>query len=460
MESPKASNITIYITSPAVFNDLMKIDSHPTSRTILKITDYQILEAILHQLLLYETTPTFILAPLDDTNSIHPFQKTAAESAEEIRTESEYAQNRLLPFIPTFSKDLHYFQFKSNTRPLRFDAYCRKILKGQEQDRLEALNLTKLNEIWLGNATFFTHESYVLSANLTNKGLPKSSPLDATHYKTHALNLKILCRNLQSRETLAGYKTMFITNETCSNCNEKETPQHVFVCTYTQANYHTIYSQTKTYLQEELQIYFQSKKAKNPTLASYPQDYHERILKELNIDSPQFLRDNQAQGVIIKINKFKENIDLQTPFPSHIWLYTLAMGCYQRSFDIKIWRPRTAIVMKENSDNKKEYDRQRRNTQRQAPNNNSDSTDSSLITSSADNNKAYAAALRDNSSSEISIPRNPIRPNPHPPIPSSPAPESTSPQLDFHSNIYPLSSNLMKLSHYNPDYQIEIFTKL
>lgn len=307
LESPKASNITIYITSPAVFNDLMKIDSHPTSRTILKITDYQILEAILHQLLLYETTPTFILAPLDDTNSIHPFQKTAAESAEEIRTESEYAQNRLLPFIPTFSKDLHYFQFKSNTRPLRFDAYCRKILKGQEQDRLEALNLTKLNEIWLGNATF-THESYVLSANLTNKGLPKSSPLDATHYKTHALNLKILCRNLQSRETLAGYKTMFITNETCSNCNEKETPQHVFVCTYTQANYHTIYSQTKTYLQEELQIYFQSKKAKNPTLASYPQDYHERILKELNIDSHQFLRDNQAQGVvdIIKINKFKE----------------------------------------------------------------------------------------------------------------------------------------------------------
>jgi hypothetical protein len=345
------------MTSIGALKDIAIIGSHPTTRQVLKISDYQLVEAITNQLSLFETYPTISMI-MNDSQAPAKLSRTLSN---ESRLESEIGQSVIYPFktLTPYERDYHLFQMQPLGNFTRFDSYCRKILLEQNQRALERQNLAHLNKVWDGLA-IFTHDRYLLSAKLTFSGLTRSSTLDVSHYKTQGFNMKTLLRDLQSRDQLFQYKNMFIFNKNCVKCGKLETQQHIYECSYTVESYQRVYSQTKEYFSALLRNYWDENHDKK-SVQNYPDEYCSKILEILRIDKSEFLKDIQAQGVanLHKLAVLAFKVKLISPFPSHEWLYLQALGCFKRSLEVTIWRPRTAYMMKENSENKKKHNRRK-----------------------------------------------------------------------------------------------------
>jgi hypothetical protein len=84
----------ISMTSIGAIKDIAIIGSHPTTRQVLKISDYQLVEAITNQLSLFETYPTISMI----TNDPQAPAELSRTLSNESSLESEIGQSVIYPF--------------------------------------------------------------------------------------------------------------------------------------------------------------------------------------------------------------------------------------------------------------------------------------------------------------------------------------------------------------------------
>jgi hypothetical protein len=337
------------------------MDCQISSREILKMKDYPIMEKIKREMKRFETRP--ILHKIKSHSGENIKHEEADELAKQARSELRIQNEDISIYKtgPDLQRDLHIF-LSDSTEPHRLDSYPRGYISDTSQALLKASNTKRLERRWVPE---FPLPDYTGTSATLTLALDRDDHLDCSNYQVQSFRIGSINKNLQTLDKLQTYKFWNRSASHCVMCDEREENQsHIFECQYVKDNIDDLITNTTEFARHELR--------KRCSKKNVP--YYDELEKALLAVKDTFFQDSkenflasaEARGLIsqeIKENAAKriETITLKIKLPTKGWLLSLISAAWTRSLYELYWKPRTCILFRENHEatNAKEKERLR-----------------------------------------------------------------------------------------------------
>ena len=342
------TKLNIYSDSDITINAVALImNDQLSSRNILKIEDYPIIEKIKHEMNRFETRPILHKVKSHSGHTIHDEVDALSKQA---RAEYTLPYTDITPYKigTSLDRDLHLY-ISEEQNPHRLDSYPRSFLSRRLQNDLKVSNIKRLERRWVPGFQLPDYQSTTTALTLA---LDRDDHLDCSNYQVHSFRIGCINKNLQTLDKLQTYSFWNRNESKCVMCDDKEEEQdHIFECKHVKDNINDLKSSSANFARQEIQKRCAKKNAPyNNSLEIALQE----ILNTFFQDSPDnFLASPEARGLLTpnsneRAAKSIETITLKIKLPSKNWLLSLVSASWTRALYELYWKPRTCILFREN----------------------------------------------------------------------------------------------------------------
>jgi ribonuclease HI len=229
--APKHVPLHIHCDSQAAINAIKAMTDNPTQREKIKICDYPLVEAIVHEFHQFTITPKLIKVRAHTGIELNEEADKAAKMATWIQEPTDFCQYK----NPT-EQELDYHLYHKKTR---IDRYPRIFIKDKATARIQQehrSSLVRKHADLIGKQT--------VDIKLTNRvatvALERDNHLDHINHRKHSFILNVLAKNLQTADKMINYKFMDLDFDHCFYCAQENiytlySNDHFWICPQTHA---------------------------------------------------------------------------------------------------------------------------------------------------------------------------------------------------------------------------------